>query len=339
MRFFSFVISSLILALWMAGGANAASFDCKKAVTPLEKAICDFPALSELDEVLADAYNSTRLALTEDGSDAVLASQREWIQYSERACTPDAEPRRTAYTEDDAYCLEDVLRRRIEDLGFDHEVGPYSIYAVHRYRAVKDNELDDWHTAGQKSLSYPVFSGDGDEAAAINAAILKIVDSEIPGFDGEYDVDGYTDDDLSVTIEAVGPRRISFSETVYSYGHGAAHGNYAISYVHFLLQKRRPLREIDVFADANWPDVAMPAVLASLKADLGEDSLWVDDLAGIEASLVDTSRWILSPEGIGFQFQPYEVAAYAAGAPVATVPWDVLDNVLAKGARTIAGAR
>lgn len=337
MRYFSLVVSSVVLAVLMMGGANAASFNCNKASTSYEKAICSDPALSELDELLAATYNQARDELGPAGRDAVLASQRDWNKYSERACAGDAVPLKVAYDEDGRFCLEGVLRGRIDDLTFDHEAGRYSVFEIHRYRAVKDADFDEWNRAGQKSLSYPVFAG--DQVAAINAAILDIVNPVLSDFDNDYEIEGYSDDDLSVAIEAVTSRRISFSEGTYSYGHGAAHGNYSVNYVHYLTQEQRVLREIDIFADANWPDVALPEVVAALIAVLGEDGVWLDDPRSIISSLIDPSRWILSADGIGFQFQPYEVSAYAAGAPIALVPWEVFDGMLAHNALAIAGVQ
>src|SRR6478736_1507793 len=51
-------IGFLILAGLLAGSvaANAASFDCAKAKTPDEKAICSSPALSDLDVEMATLY-------------------------------------------------------------------------------------------------------------------------------------------------------------------------------------------------------------------------------------------------------------------------------------------
>jgi uncharacterized protein len=40
----------------LASPANAASFDCSKAATPTEHAICDNPQLSSLDEQTAGLY-------------------------------------------------------------------------------------------------------------------------------------------------------------------------------------------------------------------------------------------------------------------------------------------
>ncbi|MGL5738758.1 MAG: lysozyme inhibitor LprI family protein, partial [Plesiomonas shigelloides] len=65
----------LIASLLLCGPAFGASFDCAKAVTPLEKLICDDPYLSALDESLAGAY---KVALVDNPK--VKKSQREWVR-------------------------------------------------------------------------------------------------------------------------------------------------------------------------------------------------------------------------------------------------------------------
>ena len=50
-------IIGLSVAMWFgAACANAANFDCKKAMTEAEKTICGSPELSKLDKELAKAY-------------------------------------------------------------------------------------------------------------------------------------------------------------------------------------------------------------------------------------------------------------------------------------------
>ena len=51
-------IGWLALALLMGGVAHAASFDCAKAKSPQEKAICSSPRLSAADDQLATAYKA-----------------------------------------------------------------------------------------------------------------------------------------------------------------------------------------------------------------------------------------------------------------------------------------
>jgi len=50
------VVAVYLLIFGLIQPVSAASFDCSKATTPFEKTICESPALSPLDEELADAY-------------------------------------------------------------------------------------------------------------------------------------------------------------------------------------------------------------------------------------------------------------------------------------------
>ena len=53
---FRFLLVSLVFTLGTTTGGHAASFDCTKATTEIEIAICDDPRLSELDESIASVY-------------------------------------------------------------------------------------------------------------------------------------------------------------------------------------------------------------------------------------------------------------------------------------------
>jgi uncharacterized protein len=48
--------AALFAGLVAAGAGHAASFDCSKAATPTEHAICDNPQLSQLDDQTAGLY-------------------------------------------------------------------------------------------------------------------------------------------------------------------------------------------------------------------------------------------------------------------------------------------
>jgi uncharacterized protein len=48
--------AAFLSCLVAAGTASAASFDCAKATTPTEHAICDNPQLSQLDDQTAGLY-------------------------------------------------------------------------------------------------------------------------------------------------------------------------------------------------------------------------------------------------------------------------------------------
>ena len=67
-----------------AGVAQAASFDCNKASTKIEYAICRDPALSQLDGELGTVY---RARLAQDSS--LRRAQIAWIRDRSQRCGPD----------------------------------------------------------------------------------------------------------------------------------------------------------------------------------------------------------------------------------------------------------
>lgn len=63
--------------------STAASFDCTKASTQIEKTICGNDSISRLDEVLASAYKAAKLSSADP--DRLQADQKEWVR-SRNAC-------------------------------------------------------------------------------------------------------------------------------------------------------------------------------------------------------------------------------------------------------------
>ena len=80
---------------------RAASFDCAKAKTKIEKQICSNTKLSELDDKLTALYNKVlaQSPVPEDTKE----QQREWVKGSRNVCK-------------DAACLERAYASRISDL-------------------------------------------------------------------------------------------------------------------------------------------------------------------------------------------------------------------------------
>ncbi|PFH29732.1 lysozyme inhibitor LprI family protein [Burkholderia sp. JKS000303] len=100
-----------LLALALAAGmtgARAASFDCAKATTFVEREICGNPALSRLDDALAKDYQDVVYDFgnwpTEDPPEyrQFIASQKAWLKARNRCTT--------------TQCLVDSYRKRIDVL-------------------------------------------------------------------------------------------------------------------------------------------------------------------------------------------------------------------------------
>lgn len=67
----------VLLAALFAAPASAASFDCAKAATDIEHAICNDPELSRLDEEMAQVYG--QLLPSSRYHKAIQANQRNWL--------------------------------------------------------------------------------------------------------------------------------------------------------------------------------------------------------------------------------------------------------------------
>lgn len=77
-----------LLALGLAcatGSASAASFDCRKARAPDEKAICAERSLNDKDVRMDVLYGINRHTLAMGGRGALQDQQRDWLR-ERRAC-------------------------------------------------------------------------------------------------------------------------------------------------------------------------------------------------------------------------------------------------------------
>lgn len=93
-------MTRLLILFLFSTSAFAASFDCSKASTPIEKTICGSKRLSALDDELAATYAAAR----KSGGEKVRQSQRKWLAETRAEC------------EDYDECLEQVYLTRIATL-------------------------------------------------------------------------------------------------------------------------------------------------------------------------------------------------------------------------------
>lgn len=88
-------LASILAVFSQVDFASAASFDCAKAGTSIEKLICSDNQLSELDSQLAETY---ALARTQSSnSDQIKSEQRDWLKNVRNRCA-DIDCFRSAYT-------------------------------------------------------------------------------------------------------------------------------------------------------------------------------------------------------------------------------------------------
>lgn len=106
------------LTLSMLGGVDdthAASFDCTKASSKMEKTICGDPELSKLDEQLGGAYKTARGVLSPDASKKLATGQQSWLTYTSKMCFANYEGG-DAEAADALSCLKEQFTARAEQL-------------------------------------------------------------------------------------------------------------------------------------------------------------------------------------------------------------------------------
>lgn len=322
--------------------AQAASFDCAKATSAFEKAICGSDTLSKADERLAKTYATATGGLSETALAEMRKGQREWLSFAQRACTRDAEPLASgAYDERGVDCLIDLFNGRSTTLESSRMLSGIRFYPASRYGAAPDpyeaDDPDSYWPVSKQELSVVQIDGDEGFVVPFNELVREAAGFDAPQASSTVEADGgddaSSDSDNSIVVkEVAGIGRITLEMQTYWYGHGAAHGNWSLSYRHFLRDENRWIEASDLFAGKGWQKALLDLTVEALRAEHG-DMLMLDDASYIADSVIDPTRWELSdPYGLVIQFQPYEVAAYAYGAPTARVSWDALTDYLAEGA-------
>lgn len=99
-RIGSVVAAVMALAVGVATPAMAASFDCTRAGSPVERTICANLTLSHLDEQLNTAYRDRVAGLYGPAAQSLRHSQRDWLRGRDRCGI-------------DAACIERAYRSRL----------------------------------------------------------------------------------------------------------------------------------------------------------------------------------------------------------------------------------
>lgn len=333
------ILVALATLLIFAPLAQAASFDCAKAATAFEKAICDHPDLSDRDEVLAQAYATALGGLSPAAASLVKADQHGWLDYAARVCSDDAQPISGSYTDDQAQCLDGELATRITALEASRMLGGYRFYPVEKYLVEQDTDPDsnDFNKVATKHFLTVKIDRDNALAAAFNAMTekMRLANDVQMGEDSHLFAKGSAalatgntsaDIDVTTTVKSVTTHLITLETDAYWYGHGAAHGNYSSSYDHFLVDEKRPLAAADIFAKAGWEKAFSALVVEKAKAELA-DEYQGDTDESVAAIAVDPGRWTFGDDGLTVLFNPYEVASYARGPVEITLSWDELSGL------------
>jgi uncharacterized protein len=331
--------SMVLLVLLTQGiGMRAASFDCRKAVQPQEKAICTDDSLGKADEEMSGAYQLALGRVSVAAAAAMRDDQRMWLRWLDTVCSTATSTDATKL----AACMVGPYRERVEELEKAVNLrGDVVFYTRSVYLAapVKDEE-----SAGA-GASFPGFGtvsaswlqADSHEVVwtSWNAAAARWA-REAFGNDDPHTpwsdklVVG-ADENISTTLGQVTPEILSVEVEDDSMGHGAAHPNESWEHLHWLRAQQRELRAGDVFKEGTpWKRMLAQRCWTSILHELGADGLLITGPTAKElVAVVGSPRdWTFDADGLTISFPEYSVSPRAFPAPDVTVPWKVLQPYL-----------
>jgi uncharacterized protein len=327
----------LVLLLLACGVAQAASFDCSRAKTPQEKAICGSPELSAADEQMAAAYKVALVAAPAEMISEMREGQRVWIRQLAADCKPDESQMSTPLNA----CLRDSYDARTKELQ-DMILRKGGITFVLRSiklstRKGPDSNSSDSRTEEMKASWPQTKAGTPEWRAwntAIEAAAQSVTEQGDKGSVQKWHQDwaeGWGHSDLTARVEIVEQQLVT-AKVVFSWDSGAHPNGRSIEF-NWLLKEKRELRPEDVFrAGSGWDRMIESHCNMALRKQLGED--YADNSPSgnipkvLHAIVLNPENWHLDKRGVTIIFQPYSVSCYACAASPVTIPWFLFKPIL-----------
>ncbi|WP_428662532.1 DUF3298 domain-containing protein [Reyranella sp.] len=317
------IATAAIVLLWSAAAAEAQpSFDCAKASTAVERAICDDARLAQADREMATVYGTLWNRLSGTARDHLSQDQLRWLANRAKACTGGAE--------DVARCARQRYVARIATLKAESE-GPYPF--VSEQALVRSGKVGT--TRYEIDASYPQFDGPNVDFSAVNrafaAAAEKGAQDAVPpkdaGYHGINQVWTYLQ---SFQLFRPSPHSISVATTFYIFT-GGAHGSSGVTATLVDLRTGHRVPPAGVFAaGSDWKRIITDIARADLKRQFVERPGFAEALepTAFDKLMADPDRYLFKADSLEIIFNQYDVAAYVMGRYTVEIPYSRLSSLI-----------
>lgn len=309
---------------------QAHAFDCKKASTEVEKAICADPALVKLDDRMSAAYAEAKAGFEAKDQKMLARSQKRWLTWREGCSSTEGETV--------AACIERMTATRIRQFTGAPASGPGVGGRIVPQFIIQDG------TEKQYDLDIAVlrFLDPRSKAEkrfnAIADDISKAAKIGPHGEDTGGSVYGQQD---SMDISYASPRLMSVKHDFYS-NEGGAHGNGGIENFNIDMKSGKILEIGDVM-DEDGAGRLRKACKDQIRAEKirrfkdvdaeynpDTDEFFKDDI--IAEHVATLSRWTIKADEVIITFDPYAIGAYAEGTYECSIPIEDVEGVALDGA-------
>ena len=326
----------LVLCLLATSTAFAASFDCAKAKSPQEKAICASPDLSRADEQMAAAYTRALAATPSVMVEQVRADQRAWLNQLSVVCTP---TKRHA-GQNLVSCLLDDYEYRINQLQ-NLVLREPGVTFVWRSLFLNADDSD----RGILRVWWPQAASDKTEWKRWNNAIEAAAQSLFTWKSGPQEWQSswatFGDTVLTATIDTVNEQWIASTIEV-----GQDRDWHPLNgriQFYWMLREGRELQAEDVFQRGTaWERELRKACAKSVHSLFsdGEGAPWGATLAyywgeaqtesEVLSRITHNPRkyWQINQYGLTIDFLPYQEMCIGCGLDPITIPWHHLKPYL-----------
>lgn len=296
------------IAIALLAATEAAAFDCAKAATQVEKAICASPQARDANEALESGFAVLRGNLPEQARKILVEGQRAWLKYRDARCGPVA-----------ACLAEESLKRSDRFAATPAGMAPQFLFKAGvpgGYEVVLDMIR---------------FAGDGVEGAAFNSVIDRLIlDSPLNDAPDAADQHSPYSHEISVSVERHSRRLVSAVATTYDFS-GGAHPNSSAEAINIDRETGSPLSAPAVFGRAGVAALAEECALqivgqreqyAGMDEEAALQGLEEEYPGVVHAHASDMRRWHFRADGAVLTFDAYAIGPYAAGPFECVFDWE-----------------
>jgi len=309
------------LALAVAALCSATpgwAFDCARASSASEKAICAEPAALKADAELGRAYEALLASAPQAQRAAIVASEARWLNSRDGEC---ADQKGAALSA----CLKSATERRRAFLVGAPDAGPGASGRMAPLMRI-ENGLGGKADVDFEFLTFPAPASAGERS--FNAAVGKLSGDVVEPKKGAPNADQYAYS-RTMRLAYASPRFLSAHVDAYEYA-GGAHPNSFTANINVDMRTGRELAFADLLAKeaaGKIFDLCMEQVRKQKtdKSDTPDQFVDAAELRKmVEVATGDLKRWSFGADAAAIDYDPYSVGAYAEGAFNCTIPYSTL---------------
>jgi uncharacterized protein len=319
------MVAGLALLPVIATAQEGPSFDCAKAATTVERAICKDTDLARDDREMARLYGALFGRITGPARESLQKGQLAWIANRTRGCTGDD-------VDAVSLCLKRRYGERIADLKAS-SAGTYPFvetqWIVRKGRAGKIGYSID--------ISYPRFAGTTADFSAVNRtyadAAANRAKEATPSADAGADREQEWSAEGGYALHRPGPEAVMVQSSFWAYT-GGAHGNGGVTCALVDLRSGRFVGPAAIFvAGERWLRDLLVLVTADLERQFKENPGFEDALrpTPLGEMLREAERYCWLADRLQIYFNQYDVGPYAAGPYTVDIPYAGLRPLLRPG--------